>query len=263
MSTETKSLHDMQADLVAPRAPASVQAPRSADQQITDDQHKREKGRRQRRAAVRQQIKEREKLMQQVADLEAQLKLLDAKADSLAADHEAKTKPIQEALAGATGTKRAALLERLTAANIELEQALDVVNRCRGPLTRQHRETRSEAAKLPTANRLAGEDLAASELRAELFAAQSRLEVAEQRVARATEWVGTYREQLQLASSVPTRPVQYGWTEERGKISLDFERIALLSHRLRKWQCELTHASQEADAAQRAIAEIAAAMIAE
>jgi len=217
----------------------------TAEQLIAADSQRRERERLSKRKEVRQQIKQRAVLMQQVEDLESQLRLLDEKADAAAGEHQAACEPLQEALASATGSKRAKLLAELADANLHLQGRLDVVNRCRGPLLKQHRDVRSAAAGLPTEQRLAGADLASPLLRVEQFVAEQRLAAAEGRIERAREWVGTYDSQLQMASSTPTRPVAYGWIEERGKISLDFERIALLSFRLSKWWAELTDAESE------------------
>jgi len=240
-----ETLSDMANAIHEPKEPTRPGAPKSAAALIEADAQRREKERRQRRAEVRKQIKERAVLIQQLADLEAELRLCDLKADALAAIHQERTGPIQAGLSTASGTKRAGLLQKLSEANYELEQGLLVVERMRGPLRKQHTTTRNEYASLPTEARLAGADLASPLLRVEQFVAEQRLAAAEGRIERAREWVGTYDSQLQMASSTPTRPVAYGWIEERGKISLDFERIALLSFRLSKWRAELLDAEHE------------------
>jgi len=246
MSTETRTLEEMQARVFERgKQPAQPAGDSAAARLIADDQARREKERLQRRADVRTQIKQRGVLEQRMADLAQQLQLLDVKADGLAAAHQERTGPIQEALSSASGSKRAGLLQKLSEANYELEQGLLVVERMRGPLRKQHTTTRNEYASLPTEARLAGADLASPLLRVEQFVAEQRLAAAEGRIERAREWVGTYDSQLQMASSTPTRPVAYGWIEERGKISLDFERIALLSFRLSKWRAELLDAEHE------------------
>lgn len=239
------------------------EAPRPADQQIADDQHRREKERIAARRAIRQQIAERDKLMVRVSDLESQLRLLDQRADAAAEKHAAAAEPIQAALAGAVGAKRAALLEKLTTINLDLERELDVINRARNPMLKQHRETRSAAAGLPTDQRLAGGDVASPALLAEKFALEQRLAAAQQRTERARDWVATFDSQLSLASSRKTKPTAFGWTAEHGKVGLDFDRISLLTFRLAKWRAELTDASSEQFAAQQALADLAVQMRAE
>jgi len=264
MSVDNFLALDEMAAAVVEREKTSPVAPAAGDSAaarlVAEDQHRRERERLARRAEVRQQIKQRAVLMQQVEDLAAQLRLLDARADGLAAEHQAACEPLQEALASATGSKRSALLEKLTAANIELEQGLAVVERMRGPLTKQHRETRSSAAALPTENRLAGADLASPKLLAEKFAAECRRQAAQMRVDRAAEMLRRFVPELETMRSARVPESSFGWVKSDSRRALDFEAVHRLQLRADRWQCELTHASQEAHAAQEALADLAAQM---
>lgn len=263
MNDKVLALDEMDAEVGARDKQPAKPEPINAERQIAADAARRESERLAKRKEIRAQIKQRAVLMQQLADLEAELRLCDLKADALAAIHQERTGPIQAGLSTASGTKRAGLLQKLSEANYELEQGLLVVERMRGPLRKQHQNVGLEYAKLPTEQRLCSDDLASPALRAEKFATQQRLAAAEQRVARARDWVAAFDSQLQLASSRPSKPTAFGWTAEHSPARLDFDRIDLLSFRLRKWKAELTAAAQEVDAAQRTLADLAAQMRAE
>lgn len=257
MSTETRTLEEMQARVFERgKQPAQPAGDSAAARLVAEDQRRRERERLARRAEVRQQIKQRAVLIQQVEDLESQLRLLDEKADGLAAEHQSKTAPIQESLTSASGSKRSALLEKLTAANIELEQGLAVVERMRGLLTKQHRETRSSAAALPTENRLAGGDLASPALLAEKHAAECRRQAAQMRVDRAAEMLGRFAPELERMRATRVPESSHGWSKVDSRRALDYETIHTLQLRVDRWRCELTHASQELHASQEALAEI-------
>jgi len=264
MSTDTiKSLEQMDAEVGARDKQPAKPEPINAERQIAADAARRESERLAKRKEIRAQIKQRAVLMQQVADLESQLRLLDQRADQAAAKHASATSPIQAKLATATGATRAKLLGELTDVNVALERELDAINRTRGPLTKQHRDVRTAAAGLPTEASLSGGDLASPKLLAEKFALEQRLAAAQQRTERARDWASAFERQLALASNTPTRPMMFGWHAVHGKVVLDFDRISLLTFRLAKWRSELTHAAAEQHAAQQALDEITREMIAE
>ena len=261
---EIQTLGDMAADSAArDKQPGRPGEPVSADRQIAAYFERREKERLAKRKVIRAGAQERDRLMQTVTDLEAQLRLLDQRADAAAEKHQAACEPIQAALAGATGAKRAALLEKLTTINLDLERELDVVNRVRGPMLKQHRDVRTAAAGLPTEQQLSGGDLAAPELRCELFVTKQRLAASEQRISRARDWVSAFDRQLSLASSTPARPMMFGWHAEHGKVALDFDRINLLEFRLSKWRAELLDAEHERHECLSEMQRISTEMIAE
>jgi len=258
---------DEMAAAVGAREKTSPSAPAAGDSAaarlIADDQARRERERLARRAEIRQQIAERGGLERQLADLAQQLQLLDEKADSLAAEHQERTGPIQEALGSAADSKRAGLLQKLYEANYDLEQALAVVERMRRPLRKQHSAIGIEYARLPTEQRLSSEDVAAPELRCELFVTKQRLAAAEQRIERARDWVSTFDRQLSLASSTRVKPMSFGWIAEHAKVGLNCDRISLLTFRLAKWRAELLDAEHERHECLSEMQRISTEMIAE
>ena len=261
---EIQTLGDMAADSAArDKQPGRPGEPVSADRQIAAYFERREKERLAKRKVIRAGAQERDRLMQTVTDLESQLRLLDARADAAAEKHQAACEPLQEALASATGSKRAKLLAELADANLHLQERLDVINRARGPLVKKHRDVRTAAAGLPTEQRLSSEDVAAPELRCELFVTKQRLAASEQRISRARDWVSAFDRQLSLASSTPARPMMFGWHAEHGKVALDFDRISLLTFRLAKWRAELLDAEHERHECLSEMQRISTEMIAE
>ena len=242
----------------SPSAPAAGDS--AAARLVAEDQHRRERERLARRAEVRQQIKQRAVLMQQVEDLEAQLRELDKRADQAAEKHQAACEPIQRKLESASGTQRTKLLSELTTINLDLERELEVIDRTRNPLIREHRETRSAAAGLPTEQRLAGGDLASPALLAEKHATECRRRAAEMRVDRAAEMLRRFVPELETMRSARVPESSFGWVKSDSRRALDFEAVHRLQLRADRWQCELTHASQEAHAAQEALADLAAQM---
>ena len=264
MSTEVKTLGDMAADSAARgKQPGRPGEPVSADRQIAAYFERREKERLAKRKVIRAGAQERDRLMQTVTDLESQLRLLDARADAAAEKHQAACEPLQEALASATGSKRAKLLAELADANLHLQERLDVINRARGPLVKKHRDVRTAAAGLPTEQRLSSEDVAAPELRCELFVTKQRLAAAEQRIERARDWVSTFDRQLSLASSTRVKPMSFGWIAEHAKVGLNCDRISLLTFRLAKWRAELLDAEHERHECLSEMQRISTEMIAE
>jgi hypothetical protein len=257
----TTTLSDMAAAVGAPKEPAKPVKENSAERLIASDAARREAERLDRRKHIRLQIKQREALMQQVEDAESQLRLLDVRADQAAAVHAEKTAPIQQSLAGATGTKRAALLLKLSDANFELEQSLAVVERCREPLLKQHRELRSEAASLPASNALAHHGSPST--LAEMFAARIRLKHASSRVEAATDQLSFLEPQLDEARRTKYPVSEFGWEKPGRGPQVNFELIASLGRRVREWKCEVTHASAEQFSAMTAIDELTRDMIAE
>jgi chromosome segregation ATPase len=261
MSVQT--LEDMRESLGQPKdAPvAPTENESRIARLISDDSAKREAERLRKRKELRDRIREREALVLQMADLTEQLKLLDAKADALAADHASQTQPIQEALAAATGPKRSALLGKLTTANIELEQAIAVVNRCRVPLTRQHRDLRNEIAGLPVEGALAG--LGSPATLAEMFSARIRFQHATSRLEAAQDQLSFLEQQLDEARRTKYPVSEFGWEKPGKAPQVNFELIASLDRRVREWKCELVHALQEQHAATAEIDSLTADLIAE
>jgi len=264
MSTETRTLEEMQARVFERgKQPAQPAGDSAAARLIADDQARREKERLQRRADLRKQIAERSKLMARVTDLEAELRALDARCDDLAVEHARKCEPLQAKLQAASAAARTKLLAEVTVFNCELEEALQAVRRVRSKVVREHRDVRSAAAGLPTEQQLSGGDLAAPELRCELFVTKQRLAASEQRISRARDWVSAFDRQLSLASSTPARPMMFGWHAEHGKVALDFDRINLLEFRLSKWRAELLDAEHERHECLSEMQRISTEMIAE
>lgn len=264
MSTEVKTLGDMAADSAArDKQPGRPGEPVSADRQIAAYFERLEKERLARRAEIRRQIAERDKLMVRVSDLEAQLRELDKRADQAAEKHAAAAEPIQRKLESASGTQRTKLLSELTTVNLDLERELEGIGRTRNPLIREHRETRSSAAALPTENRLAGADLASPKLLAEKHAGECRLRMAQARVEHARDQLEVLEPRLEMVSCTKLPVSQFGHTAINKPPQIDFEQLAHLRRRVAWCRCELTHAAAEMHAAQQALAEIAAAMRAE
>lgn len=258
-----QTLEDMAA-AVGTKQPAPQAAPRSPAEQIAAYMARRERERLAKRAEVREQIKQRAVLLQKMADLDSQIKQLDARADGLAAEHQTLVRPIQQKLESAVGEQRTKWLEKLTAANLELETALAVVDRCRGPLKQEHWQIRNvELGPLPTEQRLAGEDLANPSLLVEKFVIERRLASAQARCEAAADWVNRLEELVQQARTTQVVVDETGWAKVGGKRSLDFAGIHQLSHRLNRWKAESLDAEAEAAACLKEQAELLARMVAE
>lgn len=267
MSTDKVLALDEMAAAVGEREKTPPSAPAAGDSAaarlVAEDQHRREKERLARRAAIRQQIAERAELMQAAEDLAAQLRLLDQRADAAAEKHASAAEPLQRKLESASGTQRTKLLSELTTINLDLERELEAINRVRSQLHKEHRETRTAAAGLPTENRLAGADLASPKLLGEKHAGECRRQAAQQRVERAREMLGRFLPELATMRSARVPESSFGWVKSDSRRGLDLETVHQLQLRADRWQCELTDASSEQFAAQQALAEIAAAMRAE
>jgi chromosome segregation ATPase len=257
-----ETLEDMRAAIGTKTAPVTPTENESRIARlISDDSAKREAERLRKRKELRHLIKEREALVLQLEDTAEQLRLLDQLADQAASDHAEKTAPLQEALAAATGAKRSALLEKLTTANLELEQAIAVVNRCRGPLTRQHRDLRNEIANLPTEGALAG--LGSPATLAEMFSARIRLKHATSRLEAAQDQLGFLEPQWDEARRTKYPVSEFGWEKPGRGPQVNYELAASLDRRVREWKCELVHALQEQHAATAEIDSLTADLIAE
>jgi hypothetical protein len=264
MVDQVLTLQDMRESIGTKTAPVTPTENESRIARlIAADSAKRERERLAKRKELRQQVAQREVLALQMADVSEQLKLLDAKADALAADHGSQTQPIQQALASAVGARRTGLLGKLSEANYALEQGLAVVERCRGPLVKQHQRVRSEVAGLPTEGALSGGGLASPSLSCEMFAGEKRRAVAQARVELSREQLAQLEPMLAAAKTALVPRTAHGWTEERGKRGIDFETVSLLGHRIRKWKCELTHASAEQHEAVAEIERLTRDLIAE
>lgn len=264
MSTEVKTLGDMAADSTArDKQPGRPGEPVSADRQIAAYFERLEKERLARRAEIRRQIAERDKLMVRVTDLEAELRALDARCDDLAAEHARKCEPLQTKLQAASAAARTKLLAEVTVFNCELEESLQAVRRVRSKVVREHRDVRSAAAGLPTEASLSGADLASPKLLAEKHAGECRRRAAQLRVDRAHEMLRRFVPELEMMRSASVPEHSHGWSKVDSRRGLDYETIHKLQLRVDRWQCELVHASQETHAAEQALAEIAAAMRAE
>ncbi len=233
----------------------------AAERQIEADQARREQERLTKRREIREQIKQRDKLQGDLALLADQLRELDRRADEAAARHTEATTPIQEKLATATGKERDKLVAALTEANVTLERELDIIRRVREPLQKQHRVTRTAMAECKTEAFLVGGDVARPSLLAELFACQQRIKAAEARVETARGYLASYEPELEMARTVPVRPSIEGWGQPNAKPVIDLDRVHNLAERVRRWTCELTHASAELHAAQGASREIERDMI--
>ncbi len=233
----------------------------AAERQIEADQARREQERLTKRREIREQIKQRDKLQGDLALLADQLRELDRRADEAAARHTETTDPIQAKLADASGAQRDKLLMALTEANVQLERELDIIRRVREPLQKQHRITRTNLAQCKTEAFLTGGDVARPSLLAELFACQHRIKAAEARVETARGYLASYEPELEMARTVPMPQHIEGWIREGKTPALDYDRIHALTERVRRWTCELTHASAELHAAQGASREIERDMI--
>jgi len=256
------SLADMAAAANTKRDP-EPDKPVNVSGAIAADAQRREAERLNRRKAVREQIRERGVLMQELSDIETQLKMLDAKADTAAAEHATKTAPIQSKLATATGDARTKLLTQLGEANITLETALQVIDRVRGPLRKQWSDTRSKLAGLLTEQRLAGDDLSSPALRVERFVAQKRLAVVQARIESARGRLDEYQPVLRNAKGTAVPESSHGWGRVGGQTNLDFQLIATLTQRIEQWRAELLDAEAEQHDVMTESNEITVRMIAE
>lgn len=257
-----KTLEDMAAAVNEPKATPKPSEP--AGDRVAKHLAGIERQRLEKRREIKAQIKQRDVLAQKMADLEAQILQLNARADGLAVEHRTAVAPIQTKLETATGEARTKLLEKLTAANLELETALGVVNRCREPLQQEHWQIRNvELGPLPTEQRLAGDDLANPSLLVEKFVIERRLASAQARCEAAADWVSRLDELVQQARTTQVVVDETGWAKVGGKRSLDFAGIHQLSHRLNRWKAESLDAEAEAAACLKEQAELLARMVAE
>ncbi len=237
--------------------------PQNADAKIRAYLEKCEQDRLRRRKEVRQEIAQREVVGRKLADIEEQLRMLDARADRAAAEHSEEAAAIQSQLAAAAGAKKSDLLAKLVDLNLKLQQMVDAINHVRNPLLTQHRETRSEYARLPTSQRLSGADLCDPQLAAELHAAKQRIAAAESRVKEAAGQLAYAEEVLELARTTGRTKQVFGWYAEDSKPVIDLEAVRSLTDRVRRWKFEATAAAEELHAAQAAAQEVHQAMIAE
>jgi chromosome segregation ATPase len=257
------TLEQMAAEANEPKPDTPKNGPVSVKDRVAAHLAGLERQRLERRREIRQQIDQRAGLLQQLSDIESQLRTLDAKADAAAEKHRETTEPLQAKLDGAKGDVRAKLLSQLGEANISLEQSLHVLDRVRGPLKGQWTDTRNKLAALPSENRLCGDDLSSPKLRVEKFVAEKRLAMVQVRIDAAKGYLESYQPALEEAESVKVQASSHGWHRVGGPLNYDFEAIVVLRQRRDRWRAELLDAESEQHDVMKEMDEIASRMIAE
>ena len=240
----TQTLSEMSNDTAGVQTPTKPK-PTSAEAMIAADVARREAERLERRRAIRADISRRAELLRELEAVDGQLRELDRRADSAAADHAAATEPLQRGLQTASGDKRAKLLSQLTDVNLALEDKLHAIGRVRQPLQRRRRDLMNEVALCKTEQFLSGADVASPALSADKFAAEHRLRHAEARVREARDKLAFLEPQLREASTTKVRPSDYGHVAIGKPLAIDLETVSHLSRRVREWTCELLCAEQE------------------